>query len=342
VLSAKTALRYWAKHDVIGPVDDPGLINETWVVGNPGHAILQWVNPIFSAEINTDIAAITAHLRQRGMATPTLLLTPDGQTSVPDPDGGCWRLMTFIEGTSLQRVTNPAIAAAAGHLAGRFHRCLSDCDYQFIARPRDVHNTPERMRELQASLTTHQGHPLSDSVDAVAQEVLKRWTCWRERWGPVGSLTQHICHGDLKISNLRFNAESTQGVCLLDLDTVGWQSYSVEMGDAWRSWCNSAGEDDASQTVFRVDLFEASAKAWLSQAPQISIEEREMLVPGIERICLELSARFCRDAIENNYFRENRDRWPVPGQHNLTRGQAQLRLANSVREQMTQCVALIE
>ena len=55
-------------------------------------------------------------------------------------------------------------------------------------------------------------------------------------------------------------------VCaLLDLDTVAKMAFSVEMGDAWRSWCNPAGEDDPSSVYFDVDIFEASLRGWLSQ-----------------------------------------------------------------------------
>jgi hypothetical protein len=65
------------------------------------------------------------------------------------------------------------------------------------------------------------------------------------------------------------------------------------------------------------------------------------LVPGIERICLELSARFCADAIRQAYFKEDRTRHPEPGTHNLSRAAGQLLVATSVRDQCTAAQEII-
>ena len=113
------------------------------------------------------------------------------------------------------------------------------------------------------------------------------------------------------------------------------------MGDAWRSWCNPAVEDDADGAVFDLDLFTASATAWLSAAPPLCADEKQGLVPSVERICLELAARFCTDAIANNYFREDRQRFPEVGTHNLIRAQGQFRLAVSARSKRSACESLV-
>ena len=91
-----------------------------------------------------------------------------------------------------------------------------------------------------------------------------------------------------------------QAICLLDLDTMGPMSIDVELGDAWRSWCNPAGEDEGSAHL-DLSLFEASASAYLAHH-SLSPQEREGLVPGVERIALELAARFAIDALEERYF----------------------------------------
>jgi len=95
---------------------------------------------------------------------------------------------------------------------------------------------------------------------------------WRSGAGSGGGLDlpERACHGDLKISNLRFSAaESTgpiEGVCLLDLDTIGPQTLAAEMGDAWRSWCNPSGEDEPERVRFDFELFAASARASVNSA----------------------------------------------------------------------------
>ena len=140
-------------------------------------------------------------------------------------------------------------------------------------------------------------------------------------------LPTRLTHGDLKISNILFQQDRDHGQALIDLDTIGYQSLAAEMGDAWRSWCNPAGEGNPDEARFDSEIFAASLTGWAASGPAITNREKQNLVAGIERICLELSARFCTDAINNSYFAEDRDRYPQKGQHNLIRAQSQFPLS---------------
>jgi hypothetical protein len=62
-------------------------------------------------------------------------------------------------------------------------------------------------------------------------------------------------------------------------------------------------------------------------------EEREALAGAVERIALELAARFCRDAFEDRYFGWDPARFPSRPAHNLHRAAGQLALARSARRQ---------
>lgn len=342
-LSPPDALSAWGLPASLRPAED-GLINRTWIVqGRAGpHAVLQWVNPIFSPLVTADIDAVGRWLQDHGMISPRPLPRPgaaqgEDDRLLADPAGGHWRLLSFVPGRTLHRMSGPALAFEAGALVGRFHAVLRDFPGPFRAPPRRVHETPSRMAELEQASRERSDHPLFSQVEPVAQAILEDWGRWE------GSLRapERPCHGDLKLSNLRFDEEGRRGVCLLDLDTLGALSYSVELGDAWRSWCNPAGEDAPEATRFDLALFEASARGWRFQGPALDGEERDSLVPGVERICLELAARFARDALLNTYFREDRGRHPQPGAHNLLRARAQLRLARSAREQAPACRAIL-
>jgi hypothetical protein len=62
-----------------------------------------------------------------------------------------------------------------------------------------------------------------------------------------------------------------------------------ELGDAWRSWCNRAGENQP-EARFDLELFEASLAGWLAGfGEQPSAAEREALLLGPEWISLELA-----------------------------------------------------
>lgn len=334
------ALATWTHPGPLHPAED-GLINQTWMAGAPTDAVIQWVNPIFSPLINEDIESVTAHLSQKGMVTPRLLRTPEGRLSQPDPDGGCWRMMTFIPGRTLHKNSSAAISEAAGAMLGRFHAALADMVHTFRAPSRDIHNTPARMRALQAAVQAHRGHPLYDEAAPVADAILEAWAKWTARWGDPGALPLRTCHGDPKLSNLRFDSSQDVALCMIDLDTVGPGTLSAELGDAWRSWCNPGGEDDPRASRFSISAFETSARGYLRHAPAMDAAERESLAPGLERICLELASRFCADALQNGYFREDRHRWPVPGRHNLLRTEGQLRLAESALDAQAACQKII-
>jgi Ser/Thr protein kinase RdoA (MazF antagonist) len=297
---------------------DGGLINKTYLAGDPPRWVVQWVNPLFKPSVHDDIEAVTAHVAARGMITPRLLRTDDGALCAVD-DSGAWRVMSFVPGRTIHKVDSPKLAAAGGALVARFHAALDDLEWSYHHVRPGAHDTPAHMDALAAVAT-------EGAAGALATRILEAWRTWPGRL----DLPVRHAHGDLKISNLRFD-DAGDGVCLLDLDTLALLSLDVELGDAWRSWCNPVGED-ATETRFDLELFRAAANGYLQQRA-VSADEADALVLGIERICLELAARFCRDVVEDRYFGWNADRFESRAAHNLFRAEGQLRLAASVRDQ---------
>mgnify|MGYP003950009183 CR=1 FL=1 len=321
-------LAEWNLTDGAKPAPDAGLINDTFIVGTPPTGVLQRVNPIFGPDIHLDIEAITTHLEDAGLRTPRLVRTTTEKLCVPTQEGA-WRLLTYVPGSTIHTIRTKEQASNAAALVGRFHRALETLEHTFhFVRP-GAHDTLAHMELLRSTIASSESHPLLEETRTMADEILQRW----ESWDGVIELPTRICHGDLKISNIRFDKNGRNALCLIDLDTLSHQTIAVEMGDAWRSWCNPAGEDDPKQARFDLDIFESSAEAWLQSGPQLTDEERDNLVLGIERICLELSARFCADAIRQCYFKEDRARFAEPGTHNLFRAAGQLQVARSVRKQ---------
>ncbi len=301
-----------------------GLINATWRLGDPPVAVLQRLHPIFAPEVNLDIAAITTHVAARGLVTPSVVATDEGALWSVDEDGSCWRVLSWVPGVTHHKLTSPSLAHEAGALVARWHRAVDDLEHDFAFGRAGVHDTAAHLATLRSAVGECRDHRLYDRVAPVADEILARFASWQGRLdGP-----ERLIHGDLKISNLRFD-EQGRGVCLLDLDTLGRLSLDLELGDAWRSWCNPSSED-ARETRFAVALFEASARGYLDVRP-LEAEEREALPGGIERICLELSARFAADALREAYFGWDPSVAPTRGEHNLLRAEGQLALARSVR-----------
>ncbi len=298
---------------------DAGLINHTWLVGEPPRFVLQRVNPLFRPEVHDDIEAVTAHVQARGLATPRLVRTESGALCATAADGAAWRLLTYVPGLTVHKMDGPARAFAAGALVGRFHRAVDDLEWEYRHVRAGAHDTALHMQRLAEVVTDGAALP-------VAEGILEGWRAWPGRL----DLPARHAHGDLKLSNLRFDAAGS-GVCLLDLDTLSRLSLDVELGDAWRSWCNPVGED-GTDTRLDLELLSAAIAGYRSSRP-LSTEEAEGLCFAVERIALELAARFCRDAVEDCYFGWNGARFPSRVAHNLHRATGQLNLARSARSQ---------
>lgn len=307
----------------VRPAEDGGLINTTFLVGEPPRWVVQRVNPLFRPEVHEDIEAVTAHLAARGLVTPRLVRTDTGALCHVADDGAAWRAMDFVPGRTFHKVESPAIAWRGAAFVARFHAATDDLQWTYRHVRPGAHDTPLHMRRLEESASAPEPLP---GARAVADGILEAWRTWSGRL----DLPPRHAHGDLKISNVRFSA-SGEAICLLDLDTLALLPLDVELGDAWRSWCNPVGED-ATETHFELATFEAAVRGYTS-VRALSAPEREGLAGGAERIALELASRFCRDVWEDAYFGWNSARFPSRRAHDLFRAQGQLALALSARAQ---------
>jgi len=302
-----------------------GLINQTFLVERGGQRfVLQRLAPIFSPVINQNIAAVTSALAAAGLTTPRLLPALDGRPWLDlGGEGGVWRLQTFVDGVCFDEVKSSAKAAAAGALVARFHRALDGLHHTFVGMREGVHDTAKHLARLRKALSLHPRHRLMVKVGPLAETILAR----AQVLAPLPDLPARVCHGDLKLNNVLFAGDKPPAcetaICLIDLDTVGPMSLAHELGDAWRSWCNLAGED-AEQARIDLEVFRASFRGYAGAIGRVLTEsEQRALLGGVEWISLELACRFATDALAEIYFGWDPRRYPGRGEHNLVRGRGQ-------------------
>lgn len=312
-----TVLSHWQRFTKaqLTPIET-GLINLTLEIQTPTEkAVLQRLHPIFGPEVNFDIAAVTEHLSSKGLITPQLLPTDDGNLWVEHD--GIWRMLSFIPGQTYTAITNPTTAYQAGCLVGKFHAALADFNYTYRSLRQNVHDTKAHLLRLHQAIDKHYTHRLYPQVISVVEELLRE----AETITDFSDLPLRHAHGDLKISNLMFATDNT-GVALIDLDTLTQMAWPLEMGDALRSWCNPKREDEHPAQI-DLNLLQAAVTGYRKASQDlITKDEWAALIPGLARICLELSARFFADTLNENYFGWEPTRYPARGEHNLARGLA--------------------
>lgn len=307
-----------------------GLINRTWLARarNGAWRVLQQLNPMFPPEVMEDIAAVTAHLAARELLTPRLVPDRDGRLWLPDPNGA-WRVLTYIPGQVLDTIANRVQAGEAGRLLASFHRALDDLDHVFRHVRPPVHEPARHLGDLARALEAHRDHRLYDAAAPLAYDIFAAAAALP----PLPLTPARVVHGDPKISNLVFAADGNRALCMLDLDTLGRMALPLELGDALRSWCNVASEDDP-RGRFSAELFGAAIRGYGAVAEGwLRPDEAGAVVDATAVIQVELAARFCADGLNERYFGWNPALFPHRGEHNLARARGQLNVHRSLLAQ---------
>ena len=308
-----------------------GLINLTLRVetrtGRP--LVLQRLNPVFPPAINADLDAVSEHLGARGLRSPRVLATADGALWVTVGDA-TWRALTYIDGVSHEALQAPDQARAAGALLARFHGALLDFDGTFQNPRLGVHDTPRHLARLREALARHREHRELARVEPLAEVIF----ALAARLPDLARCPDRVVHGDPKISNILFDARTGEALCLVDLDTLARMPLPLELGDAFRSWCNPKGED-SRLTGFSLALFEAAIGGYAAHARDwITRPEWQAIVPAIRTIYVELAARFCADALNEAYFGWDPQRFASRSEHNQVRAASQVSAVQSLEQHL--------
>ncbi len=301
-----------------------GLINDTFLLRGPeGPVVVQRVSPIFDPLIHETILAVTRALDRAGLPTPRLVPTDRGELHATSPAGRPVRVMTFVDGATFDAVESPAQARSAGALLARFHRAIEGLGPEIRGARLGVHDTDRHLARLEEALARGAGHRLAAEVRPLGEEILARAAVLPR----LPELAERPCHGDPKLNNVRFRGpagpDAEAAVCMLDLDTVAPMRLAHELGDAWRSWCNRAGED-RTEAALDLEVFRASLEGYGEGLGRgLAVDDRRALLLGPEWVSLEVAARFAADALVESYFGWDPARFAGRGEHNLVRARGQ-------------------
>jgi len=322
-----------------------GLINDTFLVtdANGAHTVLQRINRRAFPQpewILENLRALIGHVGTRdtpGLALrfPGIVSAREGKDWFVDAAGDFWRMLTFVQGSvTHERLASPAQAGEVGFALGRFHALVHDLPTERLHVTRaGFHQTPiyfARFREASARPVASDSPALRFCLDfANAREGIVDTL---ENAKRQGVLALRIIHGDPKVDNVLFDAETDRAISLIDLDTVQPGLLHYDIGDCLRSACNVAGESPgtAGDAYFDTRLCEALLTRYVAETRTfLTPADIRYLPDAIRLIPFELGLRFLTDFLNGNaYFKVQ---WP--GQ-NLLRAETQFRLTASIESQL--------
>lgn len=333
-LTARDALRSWFPQegaDLNLTTLTGGLINRSWQVqrGDAPLGVLQHVNgAVFAPTVNADLHVVSQHVARKGLLTPQLIATATGEHWLSQPDRSSWRLLTWVPGRTYARLSSPSRARAGAAFVARWHLAVDDLQAPLQHHRPGAHDTARHLAVARQAVADHADHPLHAAVAPLVDHLADRLDAIT-RLGTF-DLPVRLIHGDLKVSNLRFDAQG-RAIALLDLDTCAYDTLDVELGDLLRSWCASGDEDAESLTV-DADRWSAALFGYAAgSAPSPpSPEAWGSLLPGALRITTELALRFAADALRESYFGWDPQRFERAGDHHLLRARGQASLSDDL------------
>ena len=271
-----------------------------------------------------------------------VLRPKSGEDFFTDSKGGAWRVYPFVEGTHCYQSADTAeMFAASGRAFGHFQKMLKDypADTLFETIPH-FHDTEDRLAKFKAALA-------ADKLDR-AKNCQKEIQFIMDREADCsvclkalreGVLPLRVTHNDTKLNNVLMDAQSGEGICIIDLDTTMPGLSVNDFGDSIRFGANHSAEDETDLTKVNLDveLFDAYAGAFLEGCGgALTDAELDYMPWGAKLMTLECGIRFLTDYLEGDtYFRTHRD-----GQ-NLDRCRTQFKLVSDMEAHWDELNAII-
>ena len=244
-----------------------------------------------------------------------------------------FRAYHFVEGTeTYQKAESVETFADAGRAFGTFVRrlCGFPAETLFETIP-DFHNTKKRFGHFLEAVKN--GVP--ERVKAATPEIT--FVKAREKYAnrvvellSTGELPHRVAHNDTKLNNVLFDSATQKAVCVIDLDTIMQGSLLYDFGDAVRSGCSTALEDepDLSKVNFDKELYDAFSKSFIEAlGDNVVPKERELLPFAAILMTYECGMRFLADYLVGDvYFKTT---YP---EHNLVRARTQFKLVSDMEK----------
>ena len=291
-------------------------------------------------EVMENIERVTGHIAQklireeigdRSRRVLTVIPSKDGKPWARDDEGGWWRTYLFIENTHTMEITSsPENARFLGKSIAAFQAQLADLGGNRLHETiPNFHDMEKRYLRFYDALSKDcKGRAKDVKAEISFMEENEERGALLIRALREGSIPERICHNDTKINNILIDDDSSQALCVIDLDTVMPGTSLFDVGDLIRTVTARTAEDekDISKVDFDLTYFEALLGGYLSEAMKfLNPQEPALLCESGRNITQIMGLRFLTDYLEGDHYYHI-----ARPEHNLDRCRTQIALIRSM------------
>ena len=325
-----------------------GHINDTYLIKTikKPYYVLQRINHGVFKDVPGLIenkVAVSHHIRQKlqrftkkkqKRRVLTFVKTNAGKSYYKDQESNYWNLMYFIDdSTTFETVTSEEIAYEGGRLIGQFLTLTSDFDASKLVEviPK-FHDMSFRYEQFDDALKNAPADRLERAKEQIQLvKDLKPEMHIIQGLKESGAIKIRVTHNDTKISNILFSKKN-KGLCVIDTDTVMPGIVHYDFGDAIRTICNTAAEDETNLDLveFKAEYYKAYSEGFLKKmGPYLSPTEIKFLPLAAKTMIFIMALRFLTDYLNGNiYYKTN---YP---EHSLDRSKNQFKLIESLTKKI--------
>lgn len=321
-----------------GHINDTYLIitkeKPCFVLQRINHGVFRDVPGLIENKVN-----ISFHIREKLKHLPkekldrsvlTFVKTKKGKSFYKDEEGNYWNLMYFIDDSlTYETVMDEEVAYEGGKLFGEFLNLTSDFDAKKLteAIPK-FHDMSFRYSQFQSALRSVSKERLFRAKACIDRVVeLKEEMHILQNLKESGAIKLRVTHNDTKISNALFTKDN-KGLCVIDTDTVMPGIVHYDFGDAIRTICNTAAEDETNLDLveFNTAYYKAYTKGFLEKMESaLTPMELKYLPLGAKTMIFIMALRFLTDYMNHDVYYKTK--YP---EHNLDRAKNQFKLIESL------------
>lgn len=324
-----------------------GHINDTYLIetGQKPYFVLQRINHGVFKDVPGLIenkVNISGHISEKLKDLPaeelnrrvlTFAKTKQGDSYYIDEAKNYWNLMYFIDDSlTFETVTDEEVAYEGGKLFGEFLNLTSDFDAEKLTEviPK-FHDMSFRYAQFLSALKSVSKERLFKAktyIDLVID--LKEEMHILQNLKETCGIKLRVTHNDTKISNALFTKDN-KGLCVIDTDTIMPGIVHYDFGDAIRTICNTAAEDETNLDLveFNVAYYKAYKKGFLEKMEtSLSPVEIKYLPLGAKTMIFIMALRFLTDYMNDDVYYKTKY-----AEHNLDRAKNQFKLMESLTKQ---------